>query len=55
MRQTNVVVIPNCDEVSKFRVYDALIQAINQARRNARDFVIQKDISSEDSSAKDWV
>ena len=65
MRQTNVVVIPNCDEIANFRTFDNLVQAINQARRRAREFVIKKDkdmndINSssnenDDSSNKDWV
>ncbi|KAL7466211.1 hypothetical protein ACHAXS_006501 [Conticribra weissflogii] len=54
MRQTNVVVIPNCEELSSsFRVFDELVQAINQARRRARDFVIKKDDSRD--SSNDWV
>lgn len=64
MRQTNVVVIPNCDEIANFRTFDNLVQAINQARRRAREFVIKKDkdmndINSsnenDDISNKDWV
>lgn len=65
MRQTNVVVIPNCDEIANFRTFDNLVQAINQARRRAREFVIKKDkdmndVNSssnedDDSSNKDWV
>ena len=66
MRQTNVVVIPNCDEIANFRTFDNLVQAINQARRRAREFVIKKDKDMNDvnsssnenddgSSNKDWV
>mmetsp|Transcript_19501 Transcript_19501/g.35291 ORF Transcript_19501/g.35291 Transcript_19501/m.35291 type:complete len:500 (-) Transcript_19501:351-1850(-) len=53
LRQTNVVVIPNCDEISKFQTFDKLIQAINQARRASRDFVLKKKDDNDDS--KDWV
>lgn len=53
MRQTNVVVIPNCDDISKFHAFDKLVQSINQARRSARDFVIKK--KENDDGAKDWV
>jgi hypothetical protein len=53
MRQTNVVVIPNCDELSTFQTFDGLVQAINQARRAARDFVIKN--KDGDDGGKDWV
>jgi hypothetical protein len=53
MRQTNVVVIPNCDELSTFQTFDKLVQAINQARRTARDFVLKK--KDDDDDIKDWV
>lgn len=39
LRQTQVVVIPSTDEFASFRVFDQVISAINQARRNARDYV----------------
>ena len=43
MRNTNVVVIPNCSELSEFKTFDNLVQAINQARRKARDFVFKRE------------
>lgn len=43
MRNTNVVVIPNCSELSDFKTFDNLVQAINQARRKARDFVFKRE------------
>jgi hypothetical protein len=51
MRQTNVVVIPNCSELSEFKTFDNMVQAINMARRNARDFNLKK----EETDNKDWV
>lgn len=40
LRQTQVVVIPGSPLFSSnFKVFDQLIEAINQARRNARDYV----------------
>lgn len=39
LRQTQVVVIPSTDEFASFTVFDQVISAINQARRNARDYV----------------
>ena len=51
MRQTNVVVIPNCSELSEFKTFDNMVQAINMARRNARDFNFKK----EETDNKDWV
>jgi hypothetical protein len=53
MRQTNVVVIPNCDELSTFQTFDKLVQAINQARRAARDFILKK--KDDDDDGKGWV
>lgn len=53
MRQTNVVVIPNCNEISKFRTFDKLVQTINQARRASRGFVVKKKDGEDDG--KDWV
>ena len=59
MRQTNVVVIPNCDEIAQFRTFDTLIQAINQARRRAREFVVKMDKDDDKTTnndlGKDWV
>lgn len=61
MRQTNVVVIPNCNELDQFHTFDNLVMAINQARRAARDFVIKKEETEENGyggdhdSSKDWV
>ena len=53
MRQTNVIVIPSCDELSSFQTFDKLVQAINQARRASRDFVLKK--KDDDDESKDWV
>lgn len=40
LRQTQVIVIPNNEPLNKsFQVFDQLIGSINQARRNARDYV----------------
>lgn len=58
MRQTNVVVIPNCEEIDQFRTFDTLIQAINQARRRAREFVVKMDKDDDETAnelGKDWV
>jgi len=39
-RQTQVIVIPNNEPLNKsFKVFDGVIGAINQSRRNARDYV----------------
>lgn len=58
MRQTNVVVIPNCDELDQFHTFDNLVMAINQARRAARDFVLKKKKKKDDDvddDRKEWV
>lgn len=46
--------MPNCEELSKsFHTFDKLVQAINQARRASRDFVLKK--KEDDDGSKDWV
>ncbi|KAL3940278.1 MAG: hypothetical protein SGARI_001032 [Bacillariaceae sp.] len=39
LRQTQVVVIPANEDLNDFSVFDQLINAINEARRAARDYV----------------
>ena len=39
MRQTQVLVIPSSPDMNNWHAFDALVTAINQARRNARDYV----------------
>lgn len=39
LRQTQILVIPANDDMMSFAVFDGLINAINQARRNARDYI----------------
>lgn len=51
MRQTNVVVIPNCEELANFQTFDHLVRAINYARRTARDLNFKKS----DDDSNDWV
>ena len=53
MRQTNVVVMPNCEDISDFHVFDKLVLSINQARRSSRDFVLKK--KEDESEDKAWV
>ena len=52
MRQTNVVVIPNTNELQSFDNFDKLVMAINQARRSARDFVLKK--KDDEDDGKEW-
>lgn len=41
MRQTHVIVIPSIPEItSSFVLFDTLVQRINTARRNARDYIV---------------
>lgn len=39
LRQTQILVIPANDDMMSFAVFDGLINAVNQARRNARDYI----------------
>ena len=60
-RQTNVVVLPSCQGLDDFHTFDAMVSAINTARRNARDYVT--DVALEkldddmygDDGERDWV
>lgn len=60
MRQTQVVVIPSAPEFSdSFAVFDAAVNALNQARRNARDYVTdtmlqQQQDDDEDDAPAAW-
>lgn len=50
LRQTQVVVIPSNPAFDSFFVFDDLVNAINSARRNARDFVTYRDDDEDDWS-----
>jgi len=51
MRQTQVVVIPSNPSFSEsFTVFDELVETINQARRNARDYITDTDDDEDDRS-----
>jgi hypothetical protein len=59
LRQTQVLVIPANQEMMDFQVFDALITAINNARRNARDYVTDVSLEKLDDRMygegdKDW-
>lgn len=52
MRQTQVIVIPgNAEFNDNFSSFDNLINAINQARRNARDYITDDDADDDDSTS----
>ena len=62
LRQTQVLVIPGNDELNQnFPVFDAVIAAINQARRGARDLVTDHSLEKIDEQLygevedRDWV
>ena len=62
LRQTQVLVIPANDEMTQnFPVFDAVINAINQARRGARDLVTDYSLEKIDEQMygevedRDWV
>lgn len=49
MRQTQVMVIPgNKDLCEDFHVFDGFINAVNAARRNARDYVTDSSLDKLD-------
>ena len=60
LRQTQVLVIPGCEDLTEdFKAFDNLINAINQARRNARDYVTDSSLDKLDERMygdgdRDW-
>lgn len=46
-----MVVIPNCAELADFQTFDKMVQAVNYARRTARDLNFRKD----ENDNNDWV
>lgn len=60
LRQTQVLVIPSNEEMNDFQVFDELIEAINSARRSARDYVTDHSLEKLDDRMygegdRDWV
>jgi hypothetical protein len=60
LRQTQVLVIPANDDMNDFHVFDQLINAINEARRSARDYVTDHSLEKLDDRMaqdddRDWV
>lgn len=61
MRQTQVIVIPSAPEFTEsFLVFDSLVTTLNQARRNARDYITdsmlddQEDDDEDDDDENQW-
>lgn len=56
LRQTQVIILPFCDYFDCFQAYEGVIQAINEARRNARDLVTDDSIQKMEASIveDDW-
>lgn len=59
MRQTQVLVIPASEDLKSFQVFDRMIAAVNQARRNARDYVTDVSLDRLDENMhgdgdRDW-
>jgi len=56
LRQTQVLVIPSNDDLQSFPVFDQLIEAINSARRGARDLITDASVhKTEEDAERDWV
>jgi hypothetical protein len=62
LRQTQVLVIPANDDMNHFSVFDQLINAINEARRAARDYITDHSLEKLDDKLygekgedRDWV
>jgi hypothetical protein len=60
LRQTQVLVIPSNEDMNSFQVFDELIEAINSARRSARDYVTDHSLEKLDERMygegdRDWM
>jgi len=60
LRQTQVVVIPSCQYFDSFQDFEDVIQAVNAARKSARDYVTDIAVErmnreSKDLMDRDWI
>ena len=54
-RQTLVVVAPSIGVFDQFEDFDAIVNAINKARRSAGDYVLSTNSKEEEDSSKKWI
>ena len=54
LRQTNVVVLPSSSAFHDFSQFDAMIELVNEARRQARDYMTLSPTTTTGSSSTDW-
>ena len=54
LRQTQVIIVPFCDYFDTFQAYEGVIQAINLARKNARDLVTDASIEKMELMEMEW-
>ncbi len=54
LRQTQVIIVPFCDFFDTFQAYEGVIQAINLARKNARDLVTDASIEKMELMEREW-
>ena len=54
MRQTQVIIVPFCEYFATFKTFDKVVHAINEARRDARDFVTDPSIKKLEAREEEW-
>lgn len=54
LRQTQVIIVPFCEYFDAFQTFEGVIQAINLARKNARDLVTDVSIEKMETMEKEW-
>eukprot|EP00816_Leptocylindrus_hargravesii_P007429 CAMPEP_0196807284 /NCGR_PEP_ID=MMETSP1362-20130617/7241_1 /TAXON_ID=163516 /ORGANISM="Leptocylindrus danicus, Strain CCMP1856" /LENGTH=474 /DNA_ID=CAMNT_0042181129 /DNA_START=43 /DNA_END=1467 /DNA_ORIENTATION=- len=52
-RQTLVMVLPSVTELESFSIFDGMVQAVNKARRNARDYLTDYSVEKASGSSSD--
>lgn len=54
MRQTQVIIVPFCEYFASYRTFEKVLRAINEARKDAQDFVTDASIKKMESMERDW-
>lgn len=54
LRETQVIIVPFCEYFDSFQAFEGVIQAINEARKDARDFVTDASVEKMRSMEREW-
>ena len=54
LRQTQVIIVPFCQFFDSFQAFESVIQAINEARKNAQDLVTDSSLEKMAHMEEEW-